>query len=568
MINKEEKIPFFEKFSYGLGDTASNLFWMNFVYFLSYFYTDVFGIGAAVAGTMFAVTRVWDACIDPIFGMISDRTETRWGKFRPYLLWFAIPFGIVGALTFTTPSLGMHAKIIYAYITYSLMMIVYSAINIPYGSMMAVVSSNPNVRSMFSQYRFILAFTGGLMVEGGTLPIVNYIGSNDHSVVNAQIINNKSIVITEYGEGTSKLALDITKQNHVVSTSLPGRFWNFILIKTGVDDSKTEKSLTISILRPEQKNEIDTASKIHFLTKGFVHDTIAISSIAGNIDYQKCQMKLRVVNERKGFQWAMFCFSIFAVIMFLITFLATKERVKPPKEQKTEIKRDLADLMKNRPWALLFVIGIFMLSHVCLRNGSIMYYFKYFVGNKDLASLFMIFGTLSTLAAIPLTGWAARTFGKKLSYVTCMYITSILSMCYFFLDKSDIKTMFALQVGINFFFGSTAPLIFAMYTDTVDYSEWKTGRRATGLVMSASTMAQKFGWAIGGALTLFILAAFNFKPNTEQTSGTIGGIVAMLSWVPALASVIAGTLMLFYPLSKSRMKTIVDDLNDRRLKEE
>jgi len=542
---KEEKIPFFEKFSYGLGDTASNLFWMNFVYFLAYFYTDVFGIGAAVAATMFAITRVWDACIDPIFGMISDRTETRWGKFRPYLLWFAIPFGIIGALTFTTPNLGMHAKIIYAYVTYSMMMIVYSAINIPYGSMMAVVSSNPNVRSVFSQYRFILAFTGGLIVEGGTLPIVNYIGGNDHTVVNAQISNKDSIVITEFGEGTSKLDLKIT----------------------AVGKKKIEKSLTVSVLRPEQKNEIDTASKILFLTKGFKSVTIPVSRIADDIDYKKGQIHLMVVNERKGFQWAMILFSIFAVIMFLITFLNTKERVKPPKEQQTSIKGDILDLFKNKPWALLFVIGIFTLTHVCLRNGSIMYYFKYFVGNKDLATYFMICGTISTLAAIPLTGWAARTFGKKLSYVTCMYITTALSMCYFFLDKTDIKTMFALQCGINFFFGSTAPLIFAMYTDTVDYSEWKTGRRATGLVMSASTMAQKFGWAIGGALTLFILAAFNFKANTEQTTGTISGIVAMLSWIPAVASVIAGTLMIFYPLNKNRMKIIVDDLEERRLKE-
>ena len=362
----------------------------------------------------------------------------------------------------------------------------------------------------------------------------------------AQIIDKNSIVITEHGEGTSKLDLIIT----------------------GIGKKKIEKSLTVSVLRPEQKNEIDTASKILFLTKGFGKDTIPISRIATDIDYQKGQLKLLVVNERKGFQWAMIFFSIFAVIMFLLTFSGTKERVRPPKEQETSIKNDLLDLFKNKPWALLFVIGIFMLSHVCLRNGSIIYYFKYFVGNKDLATYFMITGTISTLLAIPLTGWAAKTFGKKRAYATCMFITTALSMCYFFLDKSDIKTMFALQIGINFFFGSTAPLIFAMYTDTVDYSEWKTGRRATGLVMSASTMAQKFGWAIGGALTLFILAAFNFKPNTEQTTGTIGGIVAMLSWIPAAASGIAGTLMLFYPLNKRRMEEIVNDLSLRRKKEE
>ena len=543
---KEEKIGFVEKFSYGLGDTASNLFWMNFVYFLSYFYTDVFGIGAAVAATMFAVTRAWDACIDPIFGMISDRTVSRWGKFRPYLLWVAVPFGIVGALTFTTPNFDMHSKVIYAYITYSLMMLVYSAINIPYGSMMAVVSGDPNVRSMFSQYRFILAFTGGLIVEGGTLPIVNYIGGNDHSVIHAQIIDKNSIVITEKGEGTSKLDLKIE----------------------GVGEKTIEKTMTVSILRPEQKNEIDTSSKILYLIKGFKQTTIPVSQIAGDVQYLKGTTSLMVVNERKGFQWAMIFFSVIAVLMFLVTFSNTKERIKPPKEQKSSVKNDVLDLFKNKPWALLFIIGLFTLTHVCLRNGSIMYYFKYFVGNQHLATYFMVCGTISTLAAIPLTGWAARTFGKKLSYVTCMYVTTALSLAYFFLDKNDIVPMFILQCGINFFFGSTAPLIFAMYTDTVDYSEWKTGRRSTGLVMSASTMAQKFGWAIGGALTLFILAAYGFKANMEQTAGTMGGIVAMLSWIPATASFVAGTLMLFYPLNKHRMEKIVGDLTERRLKEE
>src|SRR5882757_2613009 len=135
------KIHWKEKVGYGLGDAASSMFWKIFSMYLLYFYTDVFGISAAEAGTLFLVTRIWDSCFDPVVGIIADRTETRWGKFRPYLLWVAIPFGLVGIATFYTPPLGPSGKIIYAYITYSLMMMVYSLINVPYASLLGVIST-------------------------------------------------------------------------------------------------------------------------------------------------------------------------------------------------------------------------------------------------------------------------------------------------------------------------------------------------------------------------------------------------------------------------------------------
>ncbi len=100
------KLTFREKVGYGLGDAASSMFWKLFGTYLLIFYTDVFGISAAAVGTMFLVVRIWDAVNDPIMGMIADRTRTRFGKFRPWILWFAIPFGIIGVLTFTTPEMG------------------------------------------------------------------------------------------------------------------------------------------------------------------------------------------------------------------------------------------------------------------------------------------------------------------------------------------------------------------------------------------------------------------------------------------------------------------------------
>ena len=254
-----------------------------------------------------------------------------------------------------------------------------------------------------------------------------------------------------------------------------------------------------------------------------------------------------------------------AVIMFLITFVTTKERVQPTKEQKSSLREDVKDLVANKPWWILFVLGVFTLSYVSVRNGAIMYYFKYYVGNDALASGFMIAGTIATIASIMLTEWLARTFGKKRAYIYSMILTTILTIAFYFLGKDDIVMMFVLQVLISFVFGPTAPLVFAMYTDAADYSEWKTGRRATGLVMSASTMAQKFGWTIGGALAGWLLFAFGFKANVEQADGALTGIQLMMSLIPAGGSILAAIFMLFYRLDDKFLIQVEKDLKERRL---
>lgn len=173
------KLSVKEKVGYSLGDTASNLFFQTFVSFLPFFYTDVFGLPAAAMGTMFLVTRIWDAVNDPIMGMVADRTRSRWGKFRPYIITLGLPMAFGGFLTFTTPDFSAGGKIIYAYITYTILMMLYTAVNVPYSALMGVMSSNPDERTSASQYRFVAAFVGQLIVSYFTLELVGYFGKGD-----------------------------------------------------------------------------------------------------------------------------------------------------------------------------------------------------------------------------------------------------------------------------------------------------------------------------------------------------------------------------------------------------
>jgi len=171
-----------EKIGYSLGDTASNIYFQTFIIFMLNFYTDVFGLPAAAVGTMFLMTRIFDAVNDPFMGTIADRTKSRWGKFRPYILFFALPFAVMGVITFTTPDFDQSGKLIYAYITYNLLMVCYTIVNVPYSALMGVITPNSLERTGLSSYRFVAAFVGGLIVQGSTISLVKYFGNGNDAV--------------------------------------------------------------------------------------------------------------------------------------------------------------------------------------------------------------------------------------------------------------------------------------------------------------------------------------------------------------------------------------------------
>jgi GPH family glycoside/pentoside/hexuronide:cation symporter len=176
-----EKLSVIEKVGYAAGDTASNLYFQTFLYFILIFYTDVVGLSAGAVATMFAVSRIWDAVNDPMMGAIADRTNTRWGRYRPYLLFVAIPFAALGYVAFTTPNFDTTGKLIYAYITYNLLMMAYTAINVPYAALMGVMTPHSIDRTSLASYRFVGVFVAALIVQGLSLQLVRYFGQGDQA---------------------------------------------------------------------------------------------------------------------------------------------------------------------------------------------------------------------------------------------------------------------------------------------------------------------------------------------------------------------------------------------------
>ncbi|MBP1664637.1 MAG: cation transporter [Bacteroidetes bacterium] len=419
------QIKFKEKAGYGFGDMASSMFWKIFGMYSLFFYTDVFGISAAAAGTMFLVARLWDSFFDIGVGIMADRTKTRWGKYRPYLLWFAIPFSVMGVITFFVPDFGQTGKLIYAYITYSLMMIVYSLINVPYASLLGVMSPDPKMRSP-------VGWTLGVLVIG-----------------------------------------------------------------------------------------------------------------------------------------------VICSVLFFLCFSFTRERVEAVSKEENEnisVKQDLQHLLHNSPWWILVGTGLAALLFNAVRDGVAIYYFRDYVGSNytaplfgwDIATIYFLVGQAANIVGVVLAPSVSARFGKRNTYMLAMVIAAVLSIVFFFIPN-NVTLILILQVLISVCAGYVLPLLWSMFSDIVDYQEYKTNRRASGLIFSSSSMSQKLGWALGAALGGWILAIFKYNPDiVTQLPQTILGERLMLSVFPAICALLAAVGMLLYPLTEDKVKQIAEELNKRR----
>jgi len=447
LSSNSEKLSVKEKVGYALGDTAANFIFQTMVMFQLVFYTDTFGISAIAAGTLLVVVRVWDAIFDPIMGVIADRTNTKWGKFRPWIIWTAVPFGIMGFLTFVTPDFSTSGKLFYAYITYILLMMIYSANNLPYSALSGVMTGDLGERTSLSSYRFVFAMLAQLIIQGLALPMVNYFGQGDSA---------------------------------------------------------------------------------------------------------------------KGYQFTMGIFSALAVILFIITFATTKERIQPAPTQKATVKEHFGDLLKNGPWIAMFVLTIILFITLAMRGSIVLYYFKYYVGQEELFSMFNVFGTVATIIGILFSKKLSMRFGKRNVFIAGLLGTTFFTALFMFFPPDAIQLIFTAEILRQFVYGFTIPLLWAMMADVADYSEWKNKRRATGIVFAAIVFGLKAGLGFGGAIAGYILSLYGYVPNVLQSVSALEGIKLTMSLFPAITFGLCAVTLFFYKIDKQQEIQITNELAERR----
>jgi glycoside/pentoside/hexuronide:cation symporter, GPH family len=462
-----DRPKFFEKISYGFGDLASVLYWQTFMLYLTYFYTDVAILPLGFAAGMIFWVRTWDWINDPIMGVIADRTQTRWGKFRPWLLWTCVPFAVAGVMCFTVPDFSESGRLLWAVVTYTLLMTLYTVINIPYTSLLGVISPESRDRTTISSIKFLFAFGAGIIVSASLLPMAQGIGGGDEA---------------------AQLA--------------------------------------------------------------------------------------------KGFQATFIIYGIAAVGFFLIAFFFTKERVQPPKGQKTPIKEDFRDLVANKPWLILTAMTLTFILFVGVRGSVTIHYLKYFVveqevwlpfvGSKTygfvgLSSIFNTIGQASSFAGVLLIPLVAKLVGKKRAFIILFSIAIISTAACFLLKPEQIYLLLLLQIIGSMTGGPMSVLLWAMYADTADFGEWKNGRRATGLIFSASTASQKVGWALSASFAILLMNSVGFVANESQSPESLRGLVLLFSLIPAALGLVSIIIAFFYPLTDQSVADLEQELAERKL---
>jgi len=441
MPETQQLVPVKEKVGYAMGDIATNFFFQSMILYQTRFYTDTAGISAGAVSYMFLVLRLADAVVDPFVGGLSDRTQTRWGKFRPWIFWTALPFGLIFWLVYVTPDFGPSARLVYAYITYTLLMMMYSANNTPYSALMGVMTPDSSERSSIASYRFVGALIGQFIIQALPLPLV-----------------------AKLGQG----------------------------------------------------------------------------------------------NSAKGWGITMAIFGSLIVVLNLITFFSTQERVQPPPGGKHSIVADIKDVFSCGPWIVMFVLTLLVFTMLVVRGSSSNYLFAYyldqgqireFLGKFGLAeganasglwsstlnsfgllikpdgsnaaavafSLSFVVGSLVQIVGIIFSKPLADRFGKKTVFIAGVAVTTIATAWVFWATPSSIAMLFWLSILWAVGWGPTVPLLWVMIADVADYSEWKNHRRATGFMFAGILFALKAGLGLGGWLSAQILDFYGYIPNVIQT---------------------------------------------------
>jgi GPH family glycoside/pentoside/hexuronide:cation symporter len=249
----------------------------------------------------------------------------------------------------------------------------------------------------------------------------------------------------------------------------------------------------------------------------------------------------------------------------IITFLTTRERVQPPKNQKSDIKKDLKQLLKNRPWAVLLVIGLLFNIYTAIKQGIVVIYFAHYLHKELLAASFMIALTLASIGGAMLVAPLGKKWGKKKLFIYALLFSAAVNCLFVFCGPEDTTAIFTIGIISEAASAMFPTLLFVMLGDAADFSEWTNGRRATGLIYSAGSLATKFGGGIAGAIIGFVLASFNYNgQDAAAIEGAVPGMIMLMSWIPAIIAFAAAGIMLLYPLNKTKMDIITSDLNAKR----
>ena len=439
-------LKFSEKFAYGMGDFASNLIFATVSTFLMYYYTDIYGLEAVVVGTLLFVARFIDAVWDLYLGTIIDRTKTRWGQCRPYIL-FASPLLAVSVIaTFTVPTGSDSYKLAYAYITYTLLMCTYSLVNIPYSAMPALMTDDARDRTKLAAVRMFCAISGSMVVGILTLKLVAVLGGG---------------------------------------------------------------------------------------------------------------------NNQLGYQYTVTLMAIIGMLIFWGSFLFTKERIAPVVQDK-EVMQDFKILLAGRAWWMMALMGICVYTALSITSGTVIYYFKYVVGDVSKASLYLFVVGLGLLTGILISVALTKKYCKRKVMIGSALSAAVLYASFYFLDPKNITAVYTLGYVIQVFNGISVPILWSMVADTADDAEFRSSRRMVGLSTSSIAFSHKFGLGIGGAIAGFLLAYIGYVANVEQTPRTLEGLVIIMSFIPAASKLLVVVILKFYPLDQKRLDEIQPLLKQAR----
>lgn len=534
--HRTAKLPLREKLGYGLGDFGFNLYWTTIASFLAAFYTDVFGISAAAAGTMMLTTKIIDACTDPVMGAVADRTRTRFGKFRPYLLFAGLPMAGAAVLTFSTPDLTGSAKLVYAYVTYTFMMMMYTVLSTPYSSLSGVMTANSQERTSLISIRFIFAFSCGFVVNFFTMDLVNSLGGGDDArgwQLTMALYGIAAAIIFAVTFATTKERIAPPPQQKTnpfedIRDLLGNRPWiilfalsMIIMMTITMRAGSAYYYFTYFLERPD-------------LLGAF----LGVQMIAYAVGAAGAPLMTRMLDKTR---LLMVLMAVVGTLSMLFTFVP-----KPDFNGVRSLSAGQAYTLEARD--LLVLPEQTSFEYQWQEHQKSWWIFTRQVPiNGETAA------TLSLTPADDMVVSVAVSFRQADQLVQH--------------DSGDlpgeIVVMFILCALISLALGPKSPLTWSMYADSADYNEWKTGRRATAMTFSAATFAQKLGGAMGSAGMLWVLAAFGYAAKTAQSDASQFGIVLLQTAVPGVFALIAVVVTHFYTLTGEQLDTIQQDLKAR-----